>query len=212
MIRTLLQAVSRPSRIDATPTPDRMCGAYGVLIKRLFGILPHEHTRLEVQQMLYTAQVLSIARNGRPLFQNQFTATRSGPVLLTLWRLQSTTRGLDQIMHPIHSDLIDAEDRDVIESVADALGRLDASQISVYANSSASAAARRFVAWVGQNTKRMRKGPDGFLGDAPITLADLESEVRRRYAGRNALETAEGDAGAQTASGAMTDAGKARTA
>jgi len=191
MMRLLVGAARRTPRCIETPTPDRMCAAYGVLMERLFGVLPHEHTRLEVQQMLYTAQVLSIARNGRPLFDNQFTATRSGPVILVLWRLQSSPRGLDQVMHPVHRDLLDQDDREVIESVADALARLDARQIAVYANSALSAAGRVFVEWTSDNVKSLRKGPDGFLGDRSISLADLESEVRRRYAGRNALERAE---------------------
>ena len=204
MIRTLIQAVSRPPRVADIPTPDRMCGAYGILMQRLFGILPHEHTRLEVQQMLYTAQVLSIARNGRPLFANQFTATTKGPVILVLWRMQSSSKGLDQIMHPVHLDTMDQEDRDVIESVADTLGRLDSKQIALYGNSAMSATGRVFMKWVGDDRRNRKKGPDGFVGDASVTLADLETEVRRRYAGRNALEKAEQDALAKAEADAMT--------
>lgn len=191
MMRTLLQAVSRERHRIETPNPDRMCAAYGILMRRLFTVLPHEHTRLEVQHMLYTAQVLSIARSGRPLFANQFTATMKGPVILTLWRLQSSQQGLERIMHPVHLDLLDEDDRDAIESVADALARQDSRKIAIYANSHLSASARSFVAWTAANRKTLKKGPDGFLGDASITLRELEDEVRRRYAGRNALENPE---------------------
>jgi uncharacterized phage-associated protein len=208
MMRLLMGAGRRTARVVETPTPDRMCAAYAVLMERLFDVLPHEHTRLEVQQMLYAAQVLSIARNGRPLFDNQFVATSKGPVILVLWRLQSSPHGLGQVMHPVHRDLLDQEDRDVVESVADRLARLDARQIAVYANSPLSAAGRIFVQWSSENVKSLKKGPDGFLGDRSIALADLESEVRRRYAGRNALERAEQEAAQKDSS----DAAMARAA
>lgn len=189
MIHALITARRRAPR--EIPNADRMCGSYGVLMERLFTVLPHEHSRLEVQHMLYTAQVLSIARSGRPIFENQFIGTSKGPLIPVLWRLQQSREGLEHVMHPIHRDLIDEDDRDTITSVADRLARLDAKQIAVYANSHLSAANRCFLGWCSQNINSIRKNDEGFLGDRPVTLLDLEGEVRRRYAGRNALERAD---------------------
>lgn len=195
MIRALITARRRAPR--EVPNPDRMCGSYGILMERLFTVLPHEHTRIEVQHMLYTAQVLSIARSGLPLFQNQFIGTSDGPLIPVLWRLQQSREGLEHVMHPIHRDLIDEDDRDTIISVADRLARLDAKQIAVYANSHLSAANRCFIAWCAQNIKNMKRNGEGFLGDRTVTLLDLEGEVRRRYAGRNALERADQETATQ---------------
>jgi hypothetical protein len=195
MIRALVTARRRAPR--EVPNPDRMCGSYGLLMERLFTVLPHEHTRIEVQHMLYTAQVLSIARCGQPLFQNQFIGTSDGPVIPVLWRLQQSREGLEQVMHPIHRELIDEDDHDTIVSVADRLARLDARQIAVYANSHLSAANRCFLAWCAKNGKSMKRNEEGFLGDRVVTLLDLEGEVRRRYAGRNALERADQETATQ---------------
>lgn len=203
MIRTLIDAATRRGRTLEVPSPDRMCGMYGVLMERLFDVLPHEHTRMEVQQMLYTAQVLCIARHGRPLFANQFTATSKGPVIMSLWKLQGSAEGLMNLMHPIHREAVDDESRATVIEVADRLARLDAKQIGRFANAATTAQAQVFRKWVDRSIKKMERNTASFVGTESITLKDLEEEVRRRYPGINALERAERG---ETAPSTMADA------
>ncbi len=182
MISKIVEALRERPEPVPTPNPDRMCAAYRLLARRLFQVLPHEHSRLEMHHMMYVAQVLSIARNDRPLFGNQFTATLEGPVLKTLWKLQNEKRGMESIMHPIHADLLDDEDVDTIHHVADRLARLDPDQISVYSNSSTSACAKVLGAWMKDvGTSGIRR-TDGFVGTRAIEMSELEAEVQRRYA------------------------------
>ena len=170
ILATLLGRTSRP---PVMVMPIALFAAYGELARQLRACLPHEHGRRTVQELLYVADVLHVARTGRRMYPNEFMATAGGPACELLFEYQKSDEGMAHLMHEAHRVLVDDDMRDAIADVVDKLGHANKDTIRHYSQGPGSAFRALFIrhiAWI-----ETRKGPS-------ITTEMVHQEAERRYA------------------------------
>lgn len=165
--------LGRPSRPPVVTVPIALFAAYGELSRQLSACLPHEHGKRIVQEMLYVADVLHVARTGRRMFPNEFIATSCGPACELLFEYQRTDEGIAHLMHDAHRSLVDDEMRSAIADVVAKLGHANKDTVRRYSQGPGSAFRllfMRHIEWID-----VRKGPS-------ITTEMVHQEAERRYA------------------------------
>lgn len=165
--------LGRPSRPPVVMTPNALFAAYGELERQLRDCLPHVHDKRIVQELLYVADVLHVARTGRRMFPNEFIATSCGPACGLLFEYQRTDEGMAHLMHEAHRALVDEDIRSAIAGVVAKLGHANKDTIRHYSQGTGSAFRTLFmrhIEWID-----VRKGPS-------ITTEMVHQEAERRYA------------------------------
>lgn len=123
-------------------------------------------TNLQLQKMLYLAQMMYLGKTGRPLFNEEFEAWDYGPVLPRVYSyakafgrdaVQSSFGGAPQITDP--------ERRKILDDAVDQLSSMPASRLVDITHWKEGAWAHKYR-------------PGGF--GIPITNDDIRDEYRRR--------------------------------
>ena len=94
-----------------TPKPDPLLGA-AQIIRDAIG--ETKKTPLDIQRLLYLAQLHHLGEAGNPIFPDLFQATVLGPIVPRLMPLLKRKGG---VSHPIHQSAVSSNSRDLIETV-----------------------------------------------------------------------------------------------
>jgi uncharacterized phage-associated protein len=95
----------------SAPTQDPLLGA-AQIIRDTLG--ETKKTPLDIQRLVYLAQLHHLGKTGDPIFPDLFQATVLGPIVPRLMPLLKRKSG---ISHPIHQSAVSSNSRDLIETV-----------------------------------------------------------------------------------------------